>query len=288
MLLALQLSLLCIQDPSTELEKLLGTLQSDDAEERERAAYSIAKMGTAVLPRLKQISATDPDFKSWIARIIETIEFGQAAKLLLRVEETLQAARSLEIRVSGTVDVPEEGTFSASLYWDRPRKRSRDEFHLQSPALLVRFRSIFDGAGGVCTWSTGGEEAKTGGFPIEVKTEEWIIRLGLGTLIRFDRPVASIRWRLSNLKMKGRESVQGREAQVIEFVAGIDGVNSRYRTTLWIDSESHVPLKRLQIEISLDNSEVCRLTENYEVVRIDHELDGKLFEIPSEGLGQQR
>jgi hypothetical protein len=85
--------------------------------------------------------------------------------------------------------------------------------------------------------------------------------------------------KVSGFKLRKKEKVDGKEAQVIEYmltVASVGGV--KINSTVWVDAKTHVPLKRL-LTAKVGDQEL-KVTETYSKVVVDGKIDPKTFELP--------
>lgn len=83
---------------------------------------------------------------------------------------------------------------------------------------------------------------------------------------------------ISGLKLGKKDRVNGREAQIIEYVLSPPRNETKLHTTLWVDTKSHMPLKRLLTDE--DGKGAITVTETYSNVVVDGKVDPKSFELP--------
>jgi outer membrane lipoprotein-sorting protein len=81
---------------------------------------------------------------------------------------------------------------------------------------------------------------------------------------------------IKNFKLGVKEKVGDRNAQVVDYQIDIAG--KAVKVSVWIDTQTQVPLKRVLV---LDEGgQTMRITETYATFNVDGKLDPKLFEIP--------
>src|SRR5207247_2149211 len=85
---------------------------------------------------------------------------------------------------------------------------------------------------------------------------------------------------VKNLKLGAKEMVGKREAQVVQYRLEDKDSKDSAVVSLWIDTKTHLPLKRLIVGEKTGKNDDIRITETYSVFTVDSKLDGKLFEIP--------
>jgi outer membrane lipoprotein-sorting protein len=104
---------------------------------------------------------------------------------------------------------------------------------------------------------------------------------GLGVVLAFERSCkgAIEDWlTVANFSLGKAEKIGDREARGIHytFTAKYLGVKKKFNAQLWLDSETHLPLKRI---VNGSLLEKIQLTETYDV-RLNTSVDAKLFELP--------
>jgi hypothetical protein len=82
---------------------------------------------------------------------------------------------------------------------------------------------------------------------------------------------------VSDLKLGGKEKVEGREARVLTYKI-VGPRNKAGDVTLWVDLLTRLPLKH--VVIPSEGKEKGRLVEIYTSIKIDEKLDPKQFELP--------
>jgi outer membrane lipoprotein-sorting protein len=82
---------------------------------------------------------------------------------------------------------------------------------------------------------------------------------------------------ISDLKLDGKEKVEGREARVFTYKVS-DRRKKTLDVILWVDPLTRLPLKR--VGIISEKGMKGRLTELYTGIKIDEKLDAKQFELP--------
>jgi outer membrane lipoprotein-sorting protein len=83
-------------------------------------------------------------------------------------------------------------------------------------------------------------------------------------------------YKVSEFVLGKKEKVGEREAQVIDYKLVMDNRDTA-ETTIWLDTETKLPLKR--VLTSKNGNESLRVTETYRI-RINGKIDGKKFELP--------
>ena len=82
----------------------------------------------------------------------------------------------------------------------------------------------------------------------------------------------------SDFKIAARQKLGGKEVLVLEYSIGFRGTKEKGRVTLWVESKSLLPVKRV-FTIS-DASRKVRVMEVYEPMEADAQIDAKVFELP--------
>jgi outer membrane lipoprotein-sorting protein len=83
---------------------------------------------------------------------------------------------------------------------------------------------------------------------------------------------------VSDFKLGPKEMVAGKEAQVLEYNATM--ADESLSVTVWIDTQTHLPLKRTLKVGPAGPDQVIVLTESYTKVVLDENADDKKFEVP--------
>ena len=83
---------------------------------------------------------------------------------------------------------------------------------------------------------------------------------------------------VSDFKLGAKETVSSKAAQAVEYTlkAGRDAL----AMTVWIDVETHLPLKRVIKAREKDGADQVIMTETYRDVAVDGQIDDKEFEVP--------
>jgi outer membrane lipoprotein-sorting protein len=85
--------------------------------------------------------------------------------------------------------------------------------------------------------------------------------------------------KVSGLKLGKNEKIDGKEAQVIDYVLTMTSADGlKLKATLWVDTKTHVPLKRL-LTARVDGQDLS-VTETYADVVVGGKVDAKTFELP--------
>jgi outer membrane lipoprotein-sorting protein len=85
---------------------------------------------------------------------------------------------------------------------------------------------------------------------------------------------------VADFKLGKKESVGEAEAQVVEFKLAAKGAKQPIVVTLWLDTGTNLPLKRVLV-MAADDKET-RVTETFRRLDLDAKPDPKLFELPNE------
>src|SRR5262249_20185655 len=83
-------------------------------------------------------------------------------------------------------------------------------------------------------------------------------------------------FQVRDLRLGGKQKVGGREALVLVYSA-VHPDGSTLPATLWVDAQTHLPLKRVTVFTNGPGS--SRTTETFTDVRIDEKVDPREFEI---------
>jgi outer membrane lipoprotein-sorting protein len=82
---------------------------------------------------------------------------------------------------------------------------------------------------------------------------------------------------VSDLKLGRKENLMGREAQILTYAVRYDA-KRKLNATVWIDTETGLPLKRVLTPQQGQSKE--QITETYTDWKLDTKLDPKQFELP--------
>ncbi len=101
--------------------------------------------------------------------------------------------------------------------------------------------------------------------------------LFLGTSITLNEKKLKVdeHFKVSDFKLGKKEKVGDKEAQVVEYTFKDKG-SSSYAVSVWIDTKTNLPLKRV---IQTDNK-IISATETYTKLDLDPKIDPKQFELP--------
>jgi outer membrane lipoprotein-sorting protein len=86
-----------------------------------------------------------------------------------------------------------------------------------------------------------------------------------------------VRMKVYDFKAGATEKVGKRQARVVHYRCGKGG-NDDPEVTVWIDTETGLPLKR--VYLAHPESERIRITESYSQIKLNPRIDGKAFELP--------
>ena len=87
-------------------------------------------------------------------------------------------------------------------------------------------------------------------------------------------------YKVSDFKLGKKEKVGDKEAQVIEYKFHIKGMDEPLMTSVWVDTKTNLPLKRV-VTGKLGNQSPT-ITETYSKLNVDEKVDTKKFELPKE------
>lgn len=214
-------------------------------------------------------------------------------QLFRAMEEKISAANVLEVAINGRLERAEvlDGfnvtmatEFQASLLWADGNK-GRFEFTATIADQAMEFKMISDGTRTKEWQKPPGREkvsdtekylndhsagmlrrtgvasslflAKGGGIPRNKKSDEW--------------------FQVAEFKLGSREKIGKHQGQGIEYKLSLpDGRTMPVQ--LWIDTETHLPLKRVVVGRFGTND--VQVTEIYEEVRLDPAIDPERFQLP--------
>jgi len=209
----------------------------------------------------------------------------EAKKLFEAMEERLMKAKSVSLgfSIKGEVDAKEIVATKGSLILTQgDRARFIAAWNAEGKELKAMLCS--DGKRARATHWIAQEAIKNKEVPTPKNLGAMLTRtlsrsglyLGIKTLEIGDALKIELKpdklFPILNLKLGGKEKVEGRETRVLSYKY------QNFEVTLWVDPLTHLPLKRVLTARKKD-AEV-RLIELYTGIKTDAKLDAKQFELP--------
>jgi outer membrane lipoprotein-sorting protein len=221
------------------------------------------------------------------AALLAPQEKNEAEEHFKKVEEKLLKAKSMQVKVTGTAPMGAgQMTFDSTLLID-DGNRARADSELKTPMGAMKFTTLSSGSQ---LWSQKEGETRTADTPKTLTADlvRGFARAGglfsagwLDAMSEKNAPNAKRQKipEIADFKLGKKEKVGEREAQAIDFT--LKGLESgEVPVTLWIDLETHLPLKR---EIrGLHGQQSMTLVETYGELKLDPKLDPAKFEVPKE------
>ena len=87
-----------------------------------------------------------------------------------------------------------------------------------------------------------------------------------------------------DFKMGAAEKIGARDTKIVHFKVGEKGDRDAAAVTVWIDSKTLLPLKRVMVPFPRSAAAV---TELYTAFALDPKIDARAFELPKTGSGSQ-
>jgi outer membrane lipoprotein-sorting protein len=213
---------------------------------------------------------------------------GDAEKLYRAMEKKVRGAKSLHIVVTGELDAQvAKGTLKGTVNTAAGNKVRLDmvaEFAGKTEKLL----SITDGK---MQYTKQGDVVKVDPNPRNVDQLDKMVpgligRVGMVAMFTLAEPIDPCKkpepfdldkeCPVKNFKFGAKELVGTRPAQVVEYQ--IEEKGKTLKASVWIDTQTQLPLKRLLI--GDDAGQTIRITETYNTFTVNGKLDPKLFDIP--------
>jgi outer membrane lipoprotein-sorting protein len=206
------------------------------------------------------------------------------AKVMKAVDEKVGKADTLQTNFDAKIEGSKgngtmKGTVSVA-----PGGKARLEADLDIGGMAVKLQVVSDGSKLKVTVS--GMEVESKDTPKNMRGVMTVLlsRAGVGAMILAPKkgdddkgmadPFESVK--LSGLKKVKAEKVGDRDAVVIDFALDIKDQPVKLNGTVWVDTVTNLPLKRvLRAEMG---GETATVTETYANFRINPKLDGKLFQ----------
>jgi outer membrane lipoprotein-sorting protein len=274
---------LVLQDKTPE--RLIEQLRSDKVEVRGEAARLLEDLGKAVIPDLEKAAGDkDTDVAGRAKLILEAIHSKVAHELYDKMGEKLTKAKTIRLTFKTTIAGKSSGRYAGSLVM-QAGNRSR-----------IEVKGEIDGKPDELLFVSNGDQTRTfkngqwseDGAAHEQHSKNVIDTLmgpGLGTggfgMGRAGTlPVSDI-FKMSEFKRAKRDRLDDREAQVISFKVAIKDSDYEVRASLWIDTATALPLKR--VTSVKDGEKELTITEVYERLSIDDAVGPETFQLPAKG-----
>jgi outer membrane lipoprotein-sorting protein len=204
-----------------------------------------------------------------------------AEKLFQKMAKKLAEAKTLQVTFEGSVDMPEKAEIKGFLGLASAGKVSLKVEGRRSNER--KYGLVSDGTKVIDFPNTGKEK--------ERKTPDKFNELFAGLMARAGPVIGYRNWSkppsanatldelvpVSAFKLGKKEKVRDRQAQAITYELKHEG-DDTLTVTLWIDEESHLPLKRVFRGKVKDRDALYR--ETYSAVLLDKKIDAKIFELP--------
>jgi outer membrane lipoprotein-sorting protein len=207
----------------------------------------------------------------------------QAEKLFRESEKKLTEADQAQIIVESTLEGAQEkgrlkGTYLLA-------KGSKASFFVQGNLRGEEFKmsAVSDGTTMKMVTMLQPQEAQNTPKDLNAMIAGTFSRIGMLAAFRNTtlqvggkKPELDDRFKLSDFVLGKKEKVSERDAQVINYKLLIDNRDTA-ESTIWFDTETKMPLKR--VLISKNDNESLRITETYQI-RLNVKIDEKNFELP--------
>ena len=212
-----------------------------------------------------------------------------AEKLFRAMEKKVRDAKTLQVAADSNVESQDvKGTVKATFYATQGNKaRLEIDFDIDGKADKLLF--LTDGK---ARYTKQGDKGTLDPNPKKAEQEAKLVagtiaRIGISSamlMARSAKPGEEKEFDLdkdapvTNFKLGAKEMVGDKTAQVVTCKLDFDGTSARM--SVWIDTKTHLPLKRV---VAVDqDGKMFRITETYSTFAIDPKLDPKLFEIPKQ------
>jgi RNA polymerase sigma factor (sigma-70 family) len=212
-----------------------------------------------------------------------------AEMLYLAMEKKVRGAKSLQVAVDSEVDSKDfKGTVKTTIYATQPNKsRLEIDFTIDGKADKLLF--LTDGK---ARYTKQGDKGTLDPDPKKAAAEGKLVpgivaRMGVSAAMIMARSAKQGEEKevdldkdvpVTDFKLGAKEMVGKSMAQVVSYQLDFDGISAKM--SLWIDTNTHLPLKRV---VTVDEGgQMIRITETYSTFTIDAKLDPKLFELPNE------
>jgi outer membrane lipoprotein-sorting protein len=221
------------------------------------------------------------------AALLVPQEAKEAEALYKKMEEKLAAAKTIQLKVSGSAPMAGgEMTFESTVFVGE-ENRGRIDSELKTPRGQMKFRTISNGAV-VFSEKVGSNRTTEATATLRADLVRALARAGglftagwFDVMSEKDSPTPQRKKipTLTGFRMGKKEKVGDREAQSIEYTA--QGLESgEVPVALWIDVETGLPLKR---ELrGLQGQAEMKVVETYRDLKVNEKIDAATFEIPKE------
>jgi outer membrane lipoprotein-sorting protein len=207
-------------------------------------------------------------------------EKNEAEELFKKMEEKLAKATTITVKAKGAMGAG-DASFEGDLIVGEDN-RARSEVKLKSGDSTRPFSAVSDG-GRTQVMPAGGGEAQLFDTPekLGIIIRKAIARGGFSAgvdalmTVRDRNADPDQLSRVSAFKLGAKEKVGERDAQIVEWDLATK-YESDIKVTTWIDSKSHLPLKRT-VKYKRNAIE-----ETYSEFKLDEKIDAAKFELPKE------
>jgi outer membrane lipoprotein-sorting protein len=205
---------------------------------------------------------------------------GEAEKLYRAMEKKILASKSLVLEFNSEM-IPDDKkvTVKGTIYIATGNKTRLD---LESELFELGGKNLIVTNGKSRYAKVGNLVFHEGPFPPEGDVL-------LALIARFGAAMAALEQKIrttdldkdfpvKDFKLGAKEMVGKREAQIVQYQLQDKKIGDLAKMTVWIDTKTHLPLKRAIAEKK--DTKIGDLTETYSVFTVDSALNGKLFDIP--------
>jgi outer membrane lipoprotein-sorting protein len=211
---------------------------------------------------------------------------GEAGQLYCQMAADIEKAATLDVAFEVTVDRGAKEEYRGSLLVARGN-RMRAEMREVTAGAAGGTRVVSDGTKvwaddqvgpatpppGRLTEGLLASFGRAGVYPTMFRTEVVDPAAPPGN----DDPVG--RLRASGFRLRGKERVGARTAVVVEYEMQVGpGPGANFGITVWIDAETHLPLKR--VVACEEDGKTVMVTETYTRVVVNGEVAPKAFDLP--------
>jgi outer membrane lipoprotein-sorting protein len=214
-----------------------------------------------------------------------------AEKLYRAMEKKIRGAKSFQMDFDGDVDFgKDKGSIKGKLYFAEKNKfrlegALENNGKKENGLIVADGKSIFNRPN-----DTSPGETRTLDDNDQDRWRGYIARGGVVASIlliaergpddakkeRFDLDKAM---GVKDFKLGAKEKVAGKDAQIVEYTATVDK-ELKAKVSVWIDTRTNLPLKRVLEATMEGGKEAARFVETYSNFTIDGRIDAKLFELP--------
>lgn len=209
----------------------------------------------------------------------------EAEELFRKMEEKLAKAKSLELAWKGEVEHVMPVKMKGMLLLDEGKKL-RLEIDGDMGGSPFEVRVVSNGRlMSIAGFGEGTKRVPQNG--LNENMAAWLARgelhtgMCLGTSIRWtqDGIPPKEELRVSGFKPGKKEKVGEREAQAVEYALVIaEEPKGEYGATVWIDLETHLPLRRVLQK--KEGARTVTITETFETLTLDGKIDASRFSLP--------